>query len=249
MTTSTAVVEKLPDLRKFRGRHFLDEMDYSAAELRELLDLAVALKAIWRRRPLTPFLPGRHLSMFFEFPSTRTRLSFETGMEELGGDAPTLRPGEIHMPGKESVADTARTISLFSDAAMLRLEHWAIIEEFAAASRVPVINGMITDRNHPCQAMTDAMTVLELVGHFEGVTVACIGPTDNMLDSNVLTFSRLGANVRVASPMYSPYWGKARKLALANCAASGASFYETDDAIDAVSEADFVIDVSWTWYG
>jgi ornithine carbamoyltransferase len=236
-------------MRKFRGRHFLDDQDFDAAELREMLDLAIALKELWRRRPRTPLLPGRHLGMFFEFPSTRTRLSFETGMAELGGDAPCLRPGEIHMPGKESVADTARTFALFCDAAMLRLEHWPILAEFADASPVPVINGMITDRNHPCQAMTDAMTILELTGGFEGVTVACIGPTDCMLDSDVLTLSRLGMNVRVASPMYSTHWGKVRKQVLTNCAAIGATFYETDDPADAVSEADFVIDITWTWYG
>jgi len=132
---------------------------------------------------------------------------------------------------------------------MLRLEHWAVLEEFARESPVPVINGMVTDRNHPVQSMTDAMTILELEGHFDGLTVACVGPTDCMLDADMLTLSRLGMNVRVASPLFSPHWGRVRKQVVANCKAAGASLYETDDPADAVSEADFVIDITWTWYG
>ena len=88
----------LPALKQFRGRHFLTDLDYTRAELEDLLKLAVNLKALWKKRPLTPFLPGKHLAMIFEAASTRTRVSFENGFAELGGNALYLRPGEIHLP-------------------------------------------------------------------------------------------------------------------------------------------------------
>ena len=110
----------LPDLSGLRGRHFFTDQEYTAEELLGLLDLAVALKAVYRRRPLTPFLEGRTLGMIFEHPSTRTRISFEAAMTELGGHAQYLRPGEIHLGGHETVADTARVISRLVDAIMAR---------------------------------------------------------------------------------------------------------------------------------
>ena len=112
--------EKLSRLRGIRGRHFLTDLDYERADLEGLLKLAIAIKTVWRRRPLTPFLPGRHLAMIFEAASTRTRVSFEAGFAELGGNALYLRPGEIHLPGRESIADTARTLSQYNSAIVIR---------------------------------------------------------------------------------------------------------------------------------
>ena len=103
-----AVPDTLGSYAKFRGRHYLTDQDYTRDELLELLRLAADLKALWRRRTLTPFLAGKTLAMIFEHPSTRTRISFEAGMSELGGHAQYLRPGEIPLGGHETVADTAR---------------------------------------------------------------------------------------------------------------------------------------------
>jgi ornithine carbamoyltransferase len=246
---ATTRTDALPALKKFRGRHFLDDMEYTGGELRELLDFSLALKELWKSKPLTPFLPGKHLGVYFESPSTRTRLSFETGMAELGGDAAVMSPADIHIGRKESVADTARTFGCFCGASMLRLNQWSVLGEFAAASPVPVINGMVTDWNHPLQSMSDALTILEREGHFDGVTVALVGPTACVLDSNLPTLSRLGVDLRLAAVDISPRWSQVRELTLANCGASGGSFYETDDPVDAVQGADYVLDSQWTWYG
>jgi ornithine carbamoyltransferase len=101
----------LPALSMFRGRHFLTDLDYSREELEDLLKLAVNLKALWKRRPLTPFLPGQHLAMIFEAASTRTRVSFENGFAELGGNALYLRPGEIHLAARASPIRRGRFLS------------------------------------------------------------------------------------------------------------------------------------------
>ena len=122
----------LPALKKFRGRHFLTDLDYTREELEDLLKLAVNLKALWKKRPLTPFLPGKHLAMIFEAASTRTRVSFENGFAELGGNALYLRPGEIHLPGRESIADTARTLSQYNAAIEIRSKKNETVNELAA---------------------------------------------------------------------------------------------------------------------
>ena len=115
----------------------------------------------YRRRPLTPFLRGRTLAMIFEHPSTRTRISFEAGMTELGGHAQYLRPGEIHLGGHETVADTARVISRLVDAIMARTAYHTTLVELVENATVPVINGLTDDYDHPIQSMTDALTILE----------------------------------------------------------------------------------------
>ena len=110
----------LPGFAGLRGRHYFTDQEFTREELLGLLDLARVLKDLYRRRPLTPFLEGRTLAMIFEHPSTRTRISFEAGMTELGGHAQYLRPGEIHLGGHETVADTARVVSRLVDAIMAR---------------------------------------------------------------------------------------------------------------------------------
>src|SRR5665648_908514 len=181
----TTLGTTLPALKKYRGRHFLTDFDYTREELEDLLRLAVDLKALWQKRPLTPFLPGQHLAMIFEAASTRTRVSFENGFAELGGNALYLRPGEIHLPGRESIADTARTLSQYNSAIEIRSKKNETVNELAEWSTVPVINGMDHDR-HPCQSMSDALTVLEHAGTLAGVTFAYVGdaahPCNSPLD-------------------------------------------------------------------
>ena len=127
----------LPGFAALRGRHFFTDQEFTREELLGLLDLAVALKALYRRRPLTPYLEGRTLAMIFEHPSTRTRISFEAGMTELGGHAQYLRPGEIHLGGHETVADTARVISRLVDAIMARTAFHTTLAELVAARDRP----------------------------------------------------------------------------------------------------------------
>jgi ornithine carbamoyltransferase len=238
----------LPALRRLRGRHFLTDLDYSREELEDLLTLAVSLKELWKSRPLTPFLPGRHLAMIFEAASTRTRVSFENGFAELGGTALYLRPGEIHLPGRESVADTARTLSQYNSAIEIRSKKNETVNELAAAATVPVINGMDHDR-HPCQSMSDAFTILEYAGSLRGVTFAYVGDAAHPCNSLSTTLTKLGLNVRVGNaPGYEIAPELAAKAA-AFAGESGGSFLLTNDPLEAIAGADFIYTDCWWWTG
>ena len=231
-----------------RGRHFFTDQDFTRQELLALLDLAVALKALYRRRPLTPFLEGRTLAMIFEHPSTRTRISFEAGMTELGGHAQYLRPGEIHLGGHETVADTARVMSRLVDAIMARTAFHATLAELVRHATVPVINGLTDDYDHPVQTMADALTILEHLGTVEGLTCAFVGKcADAMGTSMALTMTRLGSNVVMAAPAREQMSPEVETLVRANCRQSGASLTLTDDAVAAVTNADVVFTVGWWW--
>jgi ornithine carbamoyltransferase len=238
----------LPALRRLRGRHFLTDLDYSREELEDLLTLAISLKELWKTRPLTPFLPGRHLAMIFEAASTRTRVSFENGFAELGGTALYLRPGEIHLPGRESVADTARTLSQYNSAIEIRSKMNETVNELAAWSSVPVINGMDHDR-HPCQSMSDALTILEHAGSLRGVTFAYVGDAAHPCNSLSTTLTKLGLNVRIGNaPGYEIAPELAEKAA-AFAGENGGSFLLTNDPLEAIAGADFIYTDCWWWTG
>jgi putrescine carbamoyltransferase len=238
----------LGEYAKFRGRHYLSDQDYSREELLELLGLALALKDVWRERTLTPFLPGKTLAMIFEQPSTRTRVSFEAAMTELGGHAQYLRPGEIHLPGRESIKDTAIVLSRLTDAIMARTAYHASLIELARWATVPVINGLTDDYDHPIQSLTDALTIWESAGRFEGLKLAFLGKvSDAMCTSVALTCSRLGIDVILAGPADHQMAPQTQELVRANCAVSGATLTLTDDAAEAVAAADFIYTVLWWW--
>lgn len=238
----------LPALGRLRGRHFLTDLDYSRQDLEDLLTLAVHLKALWRRRPLTPFLPGKHLAMIFEAASTRTRVSFENGFAELGGNALYLRPGEIHLPGRESIADTARTLSQYNAAIEIRAKSNETVNELAAWSAVPVINGMDHDR-HPCQSMSDAFTILEHAGTLRGVTFAYVGDAAHPCNSLSTTLTKLGLNVRIGNAAGYEIAPELAAKAAAFAAESGGSFLLTNDPLEAIAGADFIYTDCWWWTG
>ena len=238
----------LPALRKLRGRHFLTDLDYSRDELEDLLALAGELKALWRRRPLTPFLPGHHLAMIFEAASTRTRVSFENGFAELGGNALYLRPGEIHLPGRETIADTARTLSQYNSAIEIRSKANETVNELAAWATVPVINGMDHDR-HPCQSMSDAFTMLEQAGHLRGVTFAYVGDAAHPCNSLSTTLTKLGMNVRIGNAAGYEISEQTRENAARLADENGGSFLLTNDPLEAIDGADFIYTDCWWWTG
>lgn len=238
----------LPALRRLRGRHFLTDLDYSREELEDLLTLAVSLKELWKIRPLTPFLPGRHLAMIFEAASTRTRVSFENGFAELGGTALYLRPGEIHLPGRESVADTARTLSQYNSAIEIRSKSNETVNELAAWSTVPVINGMDHDR-HPCQSMSDAFTILEHAGSLRGVTFAYVGDAAHPCNSLSTTLTKLGLNVRIGNAPGYEIAPELAEQAATFARENGGSFLLTNDPLEAVDGADFIYTDCWWWTG
>ena len=240
--------QRLPGLRYLRGRHYITDLDYTRQELLDLLDLAVALKRLRAEVRYTPFLLGKHLSMIFEAASTRTRVSFGNGFAELGGNALYLRPGEIHLPGRESIGDTAQTLSHLSDAIEIRCKKNETIEELARYATVPVINGMDGDR-HPAQSMSDALTILENAGRLEGVTFAYVGDAAHPCNSLTTTLTKLGLNVRIGNaPGYeiAPW---IRETAQRFAAENGSEFLLTHDPLEAVAGADFVYTDCWWWTG
>jgi ornithine carbamoyltransferase len=177
------------------ARHFLTGAELSAGELNGLLDRADALK----RDPRGDALDGRSVALVFEKPSTRTRLSFEAGVFELGGHPLVLRESEMQISRGESVRDTALVLSRHVAAIGLRTGPHAIIEELAAHAGVPVVN-MLTAEHHPCQALADLMTVREAVGHLEGVRLAYVGDGNNVARSLAIVGGIAGMEIVVSSP-------------------------------------------------
>jgi putrescine carbamoyltransferase len=232
-------------------RHFLDTQDYSKAELLELIQLTREIKQADRDGATPKLLAGASLAMIFEEPSTRTRISFEVAMAELGGHALYLKPGEIHLGVRESIYDTAKVISRMVDGIMIRaLKHDTVLQ-VARAATVPVINGL-TDYNHPTQVVCDVLTMLEHMppgNSLEDLRVTFIGDATNVLSSLMHICTRLGMNFTHAAPQrYQPpqAW---RDIALANCKESGGTLRITDDVVKAVRQADFIYTDLWWWVG
>jgi len=176
-------------------RHFLDLDQFDSAELRRILDLGVAYKNGRRDRPLA----GKTLAMIFEKPSTRTRVSFEVAMRHLGGDTIFLDAADTQLGRGETVADTARVLSRYVDAIMIRTKESRKLDELAHHATVPVINGL-TDASHPCQLMADVMTLQEKKGPLAGKVVAWSGDGNNVAASWVHAAVRFGFTLRIACP-------------------------------------------------
>ena len=178
-------------------RDFLKLSDLTKSEIETLLDRATALKA-GKDTHACP-LRGKNIGLFFEKPSTRTRLSFEAGIFQLGGNAICMTPDELQLGRGETIADTARTISRYLNAIMVRTFSHATVETLAANSTIPVINGL-SDLHHPCQALADVMTLLEKKGKLEGLKVAFIGDGNNVCNSLIEAAAVLGFTLTIACP-------------------------------------------------
>ena len=177
-------------------RHFLELMDHDAATLRRMVDLGVlAKRGGIEGKPLA----GKSIALIFEKPSTRTRVSFEVGIRQLGGDAIILSGKEMQLGRGESVADTARVLSRYVDAIMLRTDSVAKLRELAEHATVPVINGL-TDVSHPCQLMADVMTFEEHRGPIAGQVVAWTGDGNNVAQSFIQAAARFDFTLRIATP-------------------------------------------------
>jgi ornithine carbamoyltransferase len=178
-------------------RHFLDVDDLSVAELHDVLDTAAALKT--GEHPAESPLADESLTMVFEKPSTRTRVSFETGMTSLGGHAVFLGPDDIGLHGREPIRDIARVLSRYGSATMVRLFDHADAEEMAEYATTPVINGL-TDDTHPCQTLADLLTIRELFGDFDA-EVAWVGDGNNVAQSFAVGAAMVGLDLTVATPV------------------------------------------------
>jgi ornithine carbamoyltransferase len=227
-------------------RHFLDLTDFSGDELRRVLDASAAIKARRRKGELAAERPlaGKVLGMVFDKPSTRTRVSFDVGMRELGGETIMLTGTEMQLGRGETIADTARVLSRYVDAIMIRILDHAMLTELARHATVPVINGL-TKQSHPCQIMADVLTFEEHRGPIKGRTIAWSGDANNVLASWVHAASRLDFSLRVASPPeLSP---RPELLALAE--REGADVTVTTDVFEAVSGAHAVVTDCWVSMG
>ena len=187
-----------------KGRSFTRVADWSREELVATLDLADDLKARQGRREEHHLLAGRTLAMIFQKPSTRTRVSFEVGMTQLGGHALYLAAGDLQLGRGETLRDTATVLSRYVDGIMIRTFAQDDVEELARHASIPVINGL-TDSSHPCQALADVMTIRERLGRLEGVRVAYLGDGNNVCASLMVACAKLGADFVAATPTgYEP---------------------------------------------
>ncbi|CCD89971.1 ornithine carbamoyltransferase (OTCase) [Bradyrhizobium sp. ORS 285] len=226
-------------------RHFLDLTEMPVEELRNMLALSSRMKKTLKaNEPARKPLEGKVLAMIFDKPSTRTRVSFDVGMRQLGGEAIMLTGAEMQLGRGETIADTARVLSRYVDAIMIRiLSHEALLE-LAAHATVPVINGL-TRRSHPCQVMADVMTFEEHRGSIEGRTVAWTGDDNNVLASWAHAAERFKFRLNVATPpQLSP--GKPMKDFIR---ATRADIHLGHDPELAVKNADCVITDTWVSMG
>jgi ornithine carbamoyltransferase len=226
------------ELHNAAPRHFLDLKDFSGAELRALLDGAAQFKRTRRggKKPLA----GKTLALIFEKPSTRTRVSFEVAMRELGGDVITLSSRDMQLGRGESISDTANVLSRYVDAIMLRTGSAAKLHELAKHASVPIINGL-TELSHPCQIMADILTFEEHRGPIAGQTIAWLGDGNNVATSFIEAAARFGFSLRLGCPeAHAP-----NPEALAWAAAQGADVTVTTDPRAAVAGARGVVTDTW----
>jgi ornithine carbamoyltransferase len=229
---------------RLKGRSFTKIADWRRDELTEVLDLADELKRLHQAGEEHHLLPGRTLGMIFQKPSTRTRVSFEVGMYQLGGLALYLSAADLQLGRGETIKDTAHVLSRYLDAIMIRTYAQSDVEELAEHASIPVVNGL-TDRAHPCQALADVMTIRERFGRLEGLKVVYLGDGNNVCASLMVACAKLGADFVAATPRSHAPAPEAVELARA----SGGSIELTDDPGHAVDGADVLYTDVWTSMG
>jgi ornithine carbamoyltransferase len=225
-------------------RHFLDLTDIPAQQLRAIIDASRKMKREHARGRDKHPLAGKTLAMIFDKPSTRTRVSFDVAMRQLGGDVVTLTGQEMQLGRGETIADTARVLSRYVDAIMIRTLNHDTLLELARYATVPVINGL-TRLSHPCQLMADLMTFEEHSGPIRGKTVAWVGDANNVMASWMHAAQRFSFNLRVATPAKLAPTAALLKWARA----SGASITVGRDPAAAVRDADCIVTDTWVSMG
>jgi ornithine carbamoyltransferase len=229
-------------------KHLLSIADLSADEVWQILNLARELKEEWRKGSNKPILKGKTLGMIFQKPSLRTRVSFEMGMIHLGGQALYISPDEIKLGVRESVPDVARVLSRYVDGIMARVFAHRHIEELAAYSQVPVINGL-SDYNHPCQALADLLTIWEKRGELQGVKLAYVGDGNNVATSLLFAATKVDMDLALASPEGYELSNDVVKLGQEFAAQSGSKIELVRDPAAAVRGADVIYTDVWVSMG
>jgi len=228
-------------------RHFLTLKDFTKDEILEIIDIGLEIKKDLKNGIYKDELKKQTLGMIFEKSSTRTRVSFETGMFQLGGHALFLSNRDIHLGRGEPVKDTARVISSMCDMVMIRTFKHSMIEEFASYSKVPVINGL-TDTYHPVQLLADYMTMIEY-GVDENAVVAYVGDGNNMTNSWMMLSAKLGFDLRIATPKGYEVDGDILEESLKIAKESGAKITVTNDPKEAIHNATIVTTDTWASMG
>lgn len=231
-----------------RGRDFVSMDDLSPEEVLHVLDTAADLKRRSKAGDRPPLLAGRVLAMIFEKPSLRTRVTFETGMWELGGHAIYLAPQDINLGARESVPDVARNLDRWVGGIMARTFAHRSVQSLAEHARIPVINGL-SDLEHPCQILGDLQTIRERFGHLDGLRVAWVGDGNNVCHSLLLGAAKVGMHLAVATPpRYAPeprIVARAREIA----SSSGSRIEIGTDAKAAARGADVIYTDVWVSMG
>jgi ornithine carbamoyltransferase len=225
-------------------KDLLSIADLDVEDIRLLISDAIDMKA----QGWVSLLTGKTLAIMFEKPSLRTRVSFELAMRQLGGETVYLSPAEVGLGERESVSDVAQVLSRYVNAIAARTYSHRTLEVLASYSLVPVINAL-SDREHPCQALADLLTICEKRGELNGLTIAFIGDGNNVARSLMLAASLTGMNFRIASPPGYAIEDEVFNLAQSNAIGSGGEIFHTEDPRQAVSGADVVYTDVWASMG
>ncbi|MBV7506416.1 ornithine carbamoyltransferase [Bacillus sp. sid0103] len=236
-------------VQKLKGKDFLQLSDFSTDQILYLLNEAIEMKKLQKQGKSHPYLAGKVLGMIFEKSSTRTRVSFEVGMLQLGGHAIFLSSKDIQLGRGESISDTAKVLSRYVDGLMIRTFSHDSVEELAEQATVPVINGL-TDLQHPTQVLADLLTILEHKGKLAGLKLCYIGDgNNNMAHSLMEGAMKVGMDISIASPPgYLPN-GKITENAIKVGKQTGCSLMITNDPQEAVNGADIIVTDVWTSMG
>jgi ornithine carbamoyltransferase len=231
-----------------KGKDLLTLKDLSSDDIMSLLESAIELKEKHKNGEIVTSLKGKTLGLIFEKSSTRTRVSFEAGMMQLGGSALFLSSQDLQIGRGETIADTARVLSEFIDAIMIRTFEHSKIEELADYASIPVINGL-TDDYHPCQALADLLTIYEHKKSFEGLKVAYVGDGNNVAHSLMIACAKMGIDISIGCP--DGYEPKDFVTDYVNeiAATTGAKVTITKDPVEAVKNADAIYADVWTSMG
>lgn len=227
---------------------FLRLSNFTKKELFGLIEYGCILKEKRARGVDQPLLKGKTLAMIFEKPSTRTRVSFETGMFQLGGHALFLTPNDLQLGNGETISDTANTLSQYVNGIMVRTFEHENVTILADNASIPVINGLSND-DHPCQVLADLMTIYEKKGAFSGVKLAYVGDGNNMAQSLIIGCALMGVDCTISGPkgyeIDTETFQKAQQLGKE----SGAKIMHTNDPVEAVKDADIIYTDVWTSMG